>query len=272
LVWPGWMILFLLLTSCEEGKKHKMLTFFFDGVPPLRGETSAARSTDPNGKEAAAAPPVENWRIHEPLKDCTQCHGRQPRRGFSSKVQLVAEVPQLCCQCHGKFSALQGWVHGPVAAGDCMLCHEPHKTKTESLLAKPIPELCYQCHEVQAIRTIDKHAEQSYSHCTDCHDGHASATKPLLRPGIVAAREKPAAAPPVAEDRQEGQERAVAELYYRSIKQYHAGQLREAREGLLETLKTGLLPEPMRGTVSVYLERINEALQESQEPDRRLSK
>lgn len=263
------MVLFLLLTSCDETKRHKALTFFFDGVPPLRAETSGTESSAASEKEVAVTPTVENWRVHEPLKDCTQCHGRQPRRGFSSKVQLVAEVPQLCYGCHAKYIALQGWVHGPVAAGDCLACHEPHKTKTESLLAQRVPELCYRCHDVQAIRTIDRHAEESHTHCTDCHEGHASAARALLRPSVVAAREEPAAAPAVAEDHRGEQERAAAELYYRSVKQYHAGQLREARDGLLEALKSGLLPDPMRETVNAYLERIDEILNEPQEPDRR---
>ncbi|OHB65417.1 MAG: hypothetical protein A2Y77_08810 [Planctomycetes bacterium RBG_13_62_9] len=256
------MVLFLLLASCDEMKRHKVLTFFFDGVPPPRAEASGTESSASNEKDVTVTPAAESWHVHEPLKDCTQCHGRQPRRGFSSKVQLVAEVPQLCYGCHAQYVALQGWVHGPVAAGDCLACHEPHKTRTESLLAKPVPELCYRCHEVQAIRTIERHAEESHAHCTDCHEGHASTTRALLRPSVVAAHDEPAATPAVAEDRRGDQERAAAELYYHSIKQYHAGQLRAAREGLLQALNSGLLPDPMRETVNAYLEKIDEALEE----------
>lgn len=306
---PAWIILFLLLASCEQEGRHKVLTFFFDGVPPLGGAAAASKSSDPNGTTAGTAP-VENWSVHEPVKDCTQCHGRQPRRGFSSKVQLVAEVPQLCHQCHSKFTALEGWVHGPVAAGDCLLCHNPHRTRTEFLLKKPIPELCYQCHEARAIHLIDKHSQPSHAHCTDCHDGHASVTKPLLRPAVAVPKEDARSANPGAmngesvpalpaagknEERPgqdalvpqaQGQdaltteaagrdlgatpERTAAELYYRSIKQYHAGKLREAREGFFEALKTGLLPAPMRDTARTYLEKIEEALTESPEPERQL--
>ncbi len=291
-----------------------MLTFFFDGVPPWGGAVSTTRSSDPNSK-AAGAPAVETWSVHEPVKDCTQCHGRQPRRGFSSKVQLVAEVPQLCQQCHSKFTALEGWVHGPVAAGDCLLCHNPHRTRTEALLKKPIPELCYQCHETRAIHLIDKHDQPSHAHCTDCHDGHASATKPLLRPTIAVPKEdgrgeeagaangESIPALPMAEMKEEKQgsealvtetqgqdgepkrdisrlgtqalatpEQTAAELYYRSIKQYHAGRLREAREGFFEALKTGLLPDPMRDTAQTYLEKIEEALKEPSESQRQSPK
>ncbi len=289
------MILFLLVASCEEEGRHQVLTFFFDGVPPLGGTVSATKSSDPNSK-AAGAPAVETWSVHEPVKDCTQCHGQQPRRGFSSKVQLVAEVPRLCQQCHSKFTALEGWVHGPVAAGDCLLCHNPHRTRTEALLKKPIPELCYQCHETRAIHLIDKHDQPSHAHCTDCHEGHASVTKPLLRSTIAvpkegarrqkdeAAKEESIAPLPGAgkDEKKQGPEtlapetqgqdalatpeQTAAELYYRSIKQYHAGRLREAREGFFEALKTGLLPDPMRETAHAYLEKIDTALKESPAP------
>jgi predicted CXXCH cytochrome family protein len=314
-----------LLAGCDEGEKHKVLTFFFDGVPPLHGQASVTTSSDLRGKSFAVATPAQNWHVHEPVKDCTQCHGRQLRRGTSTKAQLVADPPQLCYQCHSRFTTLEGWVHGPVAAGDCLLCHEPHRTRNEFLLDKPVPELCYQCHEAQAIHTIERHDEPSYAHCIDCHDGHSSTTRALLRPDAAAAEgterqetetapvppaggseepkpeqepqtpaprgPEPDAGPPggprqdllamqgpgqdapaaPAQDPQAraAQEKAAAELYYRSLKQYHAGQLPESREGFLEALHTGLLPDPMRETAQGYLQKIDEALQESRGLQRR---
>jgi predicted CXXCH cytochrome family protein len=284
-------------------------------------------------------------------------------------VQLVAEVPQLCYRCHKEFSRLEGWVHGPVATGTCLLCHEPHKTKTESLLRKPVPDLCYQCHDTQAVRAVKGHADPSYTHCTDCHEGHAGATRNLLRPsflekpagleyqsevyrrkydaaqrkarselaqgqdflalsrtaleyieagqwgparaylevllnsGLVTEAEKsvvsdvlqqitalqtrkpperpedaetpaapaaesqaPAAALAALREQRSEQERGVAEIYYRSIKQYHAGELAEAREGFRQVLETGTLPEPMKETVQTYLERIDQTLVQPGQP------
>jgi predicted CXXCH cytochrome family protein len=185
----GLAMVFLLLASCDEIERHKVLTFFFDGVPPLQTETSRAQlSTLKDGKAADNTQAV-GWHIHPPVKNCTVCHGEERRTAISGKVQLVAEVPQLCYKCHREFSTLESWVHGPVATGDCLLCHEPHKTKAEFLLKKPVPDLCFQCHDVQAVRSTKNHAEASYSSCTDCHDGHAGATKSLLRQTFL---EKPA--------------------------------------------------------------------------------
>jgi len=179
----------LLLTSCDEVGRHNVLTFFFDGVPPLQTGTSETRPSNMKDKKATEGAPAGDWHIHAQLKNCVDCHGEQRQSGFSGKVHLVAEVPQLCYICHREYSALESWMHGPVATGECLLCHEPHKTKAESLLRQPVPELCYQCHDRQAVRATKNHAEESYSRCTNCHDAHASATKSLLRRTFL---EKPA--------------------------------------------------------------------------------
>ncbi len=357
----GLTVMFLLLASCDETERHKALTFFFDGVPPLRTETSQAQTSGLNDNQPADKAPAGAWRIHEPVKNCTVCHGALRRANSSRKVQLVAEVPQLCFACHKEYSALEAWVHGPVATGNCLLCHEPHKAKNESLLRKPVPELCYQCHEEQAIRLIKHHAAESYSRCTDCHEGHASTARGLLRQTfldrpagleyrseiyrrnyeealrrarsdlvqgedflalsqttidyleggqlwparaylevlltseLVASTERsaltevlrqvealqtkepnqlqqdtvpqvsvdaateaegPAAALRAIRERRSEQARNMAELYYRSIKLYHAGQVAEAREGFRQVLADSSIPRPMKETARTYLERI----------------
>jgi predicted CXXCH cytochrome family protein len=357
----GLMVMFLLLASCDEVERHRALTFFFDGVPPLRTETPEAQAAGLKDSRAADKAPASLWRTHEPVKNCTVCHGEQRRAGSARKVQLVAEVPQLCYNCHKEYSALAAWVHGPVATGNCLLCHEPHKAKNESLLRKPVPELCFQCHEEQAIRQIKNHAEASYARCIDCHEGHASTTRGLLRqtfldrpagreyrseayrhsyeealrrarsdqtqgqdflalsrttldylekgqwwparaylevllgsdlptdteksaltgvlqqvetlqtrepnqpaPGVqtqtatdgATAAEGPAAALRAIRERRSEQARNMAELYYRSIKLYHAGQVAEAREGFRQVLADRSIPGPMKETARTYLERI----------------
>jgi predicted CXXCH cytochrome family protein len=189
LLGSGLAMTLLLLSSCDEIERHRVLTFFFDGVPPLQTQTPGTTSLGPRDSKTVDTAPAGGWHVHPPLKNCTNCHGDQRRTGFSGKVQLVAEVPKLCYKCHSEFSALESWVHGPVATGDCLLCHEPHKTRTEFLLKKPVPELCFQCHDIQAVRMVKGHEGESYSSCTDCHDGHAGATRSLLRQTFL---EKPA--------------------------------------------------------------------------------
>jgi len=356
-------MLLLMLASCDEVERHKMLTFFFDGVPPLQTEASKAEPLNLRPGKAADVAPAGGWHIHPPVKNCADCHGEQRRMTSSHKVELVAEVPQLCYKCHTDFAALEGWVHGPVATGNCLLCHNPHKTKPEFLLRKPVPELCYECHELGAIRLLKGHAEESYARCTDCHDGHAGATRGLLRQTFLekpagleyqsevyrrryeesvrkarsdlargqdfltvsrtivdqieagqlwsaraylevllnsdllmdsekplvsdvlqqvvallgtrpadtqaepqaqgapdAAVQTPATALRAVRDQRRAQERGVAEIYYRSINQYHAGQLAQARDGFRQILNDRSLPKPMKETVQGYLERLDGAL------------
>ena len=366
------MMTFLLLASCDETERHKALTFFFDGVPPLRTETPGAQPAGLKDNRGADKAPAGGWHIHEPVKNCTLCHGELRRAGSSRKVQLIAEVPQLCYTCHKEYSALEAWVHGPVATGNCLLCHEPHKAQNEFLLRKPVPGLCYQCHEEQAIRMIKNHAEGSYTRCIDCHEGHASTTRGLLRqtfldqpagleyrseiyrrgyeealrrarsdvaqgedfpamsrttlayleggqlwparaylevllssdlvssteksaltevlqqvtalqtnepnqppqgaltqtaPNTATAAEGPAAALRAIRERRGEQARSMADLYYRSIKQYHAGQVAEAREGFRRVLADSSTPRPMKETARTYLERIEGNLAPPGPPD-----
>ncbi len=52
----------------------------------------------------------------------------------------------------------------------------------------------------------------------------------------------------------------VAELYYDSMAFYNSGQLEKAREGLVEVLKSGLIPPAMAKTVEQYLAAIDNTL------------
>jgi predicted CXXCH cytochrome family protein len=121
------------------------------------------------------------WGSHEAFKDCAACHADQSQQASADNPHLIAPVPKLCYGCHKKYISLDGWVHGPVATGDCLLCHEPHKTNNKSLLSKPIPDLCYQCHEIKTLQHVANHSDESYAQCNDCHEGHTSPGRMLLK-------------------------------------------------------------------------------------------
>lgn len=206
---PLWVALAsvpVLLCGCDEADRHGMLTLFFDGVPPLGGETAGVGSADPNTVPGPRVSPTGGWYVHKPLNNCTDCHGERRRQTTSRQVQLVAEIPKLCYGCHEEQASLEGWVHGPVATGDCLLCHEPHKSRHEFLLARPVPELCYHCHEPETIHQIEGHADESHAYCIGCHEGHAGTTRHLLKPAFL---DRPAAAAYLAEARRVQYEEAV---------------------------------------------------------------
>jgi predicted CXXCH cytochrome family protein len=164
----------------DEASFHKVLTLFFDGVPPLGDEMveTGAGNIDPNVPGVPKRPDVD-WYIHEPLKDCARCHGSQRGRNFSREVQLTAKVPQLCYECHDAVvpAASEGWMHGPAAAGECLLCHDPHKTTNPHLLREQIPSLCYKCHQEMAGESTPDDVKEPHSQCIGCHAAHASPTE-----------------------------------------------------------------------------------------------
>ena len=129
------------------------------------------------------------WYIHEPRNNCTVCHGTRKQRGFSAPTRLIAGVPKLCYDCHTDYTISTPFVHGPVAVGKCLICHNPHKSKTKHLLEEPEPKLCYQCHDITpyTVSAPFVHGPVAVGQCLICHDPHKSKTEHLLKepePGL----------------------------------------------------------------------------------------
>ena len=170
----------LLFVMCCDSKKHyKTLSFFFDGVPSPDGEVSDSNTQEPQNERRKR--PEIVWYVHEPYREC-KCHGQGSKKSFDRQVQLTMSVPELCYKCHTDYSVSSAeYVHGPVAVGYCLFCHEPHQTKIAGLLKKPIPELCYECHDRQSIEEISAHSAETLPGCIDCHQPHESFVKGLLK-------------------------------------------------------------------------------------------
>lgn len=130
--------------------------------------------------EKMAVEPDADWGLHTEFKDCVSCHVDKPDPDSTDKPEMVAPVPQLCYTCHEERAAIDGWKHGPVATGECLLCHQPHQAGHKPLLKKAIPELCYHCHETKTLALVTDHSKQSHASCTDCHEAHASPGRMLL--------------------------------------------------------------------------------------------
>jgi predicted CXXCH cytochrome family protein len=170
----------ILVVSCDPVKHRDVLTFFFDGVEPARPEGFENGPFDPNERLAQAAQaPV--WYVHEPVKDCTLCHVERGKRRTSLQAFLVAPVPQLCFNCHTDYTASASFVHGPVAVGQCLECHDHHKSRVKHLLKQAEPNLCYLCHDMDAIASMPAHVIKELSRCTDCHNAHSSSERALLK-------------------------------------------------------------------------------------------
>ena len=188
---PGPMIfagVFLIaLLGCDRVARHKVLTFFFEGVPPLDSDSQVEEmEATVEESEAAAALKEEAVKVarqrvsskHKVGKDCGQCHLEQ---GGWDRERLIEPLPDLCYSCHTDYSTAGGYLHGPVAAGDCVFCHDSQQTKYVHLQKQPQPKLCYQCHLQEDIASVADHQDKQHEICTECHDPHAGSTRDFLK-------------------------------------------------------------------------------------------
>ena len=184
------VFLVIFFISCDEVQRHETLTFFFDGVPPLQPNIFQEGLADSNSFEPNQMGQEPAWYAHEPTRDCTNCHTKRKQRSFSPQTHLKAPIPKLCYTCHDDFTTSASFVHGPVAVGQCIFCHNPHRSKIKHLLVMPEPGLCYQCHDKNTIELIAAHLPKQLSACTDCHNPHTSSTKSLLRNNTIRTYEE----------------------------------------------------------------------------------
>ena len=129
--------------------------------------------------------------VHAPVStySCVECHSLQG----SPKYSVAKKGTQLCFDCHKdkqkEFGAFK-FMHGPLVAEMCDLCHDHHASENPAQLRQPVNKLCLSCHEqvgggIHAITINDgtghplsgktdpsdrgKGRELS---CISCHDPH----------------------------------------------------------------------------------------------------
>lgn len=105
---------------------------------------------------------------------CKECHSY--RRGkFNFKRIIPARSNCTTGNCHPKLGKGAAHVHGPVGAGICISCHNPHGSSKPLQMERSGPDLCIVCHEDK-----EKEFDQKVVHppvedgCIDCHDPHQS--------------------------------------------------------------------------------------------------
>jgi predicted CXXCH cytochrome family protein len=124
--------------------------------------------------------------VHSPVGEgCSSCHDpHQSDRRFQLKGKKDGKsVSALCFNCHDETIFVRSFQHGPVGAGDCIACHNPHATEAEKLLIAPLGEgqLCFQCHaDRRDSFTLKEVHPPVQEDCGLCHDPHSSDYKMQL--------------------------------------------------------------------------------------------
>jgi len=157
---------------------------------------------------------VVHGAVHQ-ANGCTGCHS--PHSSMLPNLQKKPE-PDTCLSCHDKpITTDSGRVltnmalllhdspdhHGPIRAGSCSSCHQPHESANANLLVKPYPPefyapfdinryaLCFTCHLPEMVTSKsgigvtrfrdgdanlhNLHVDQEKGRtCRACHEVHAS--------------------------------------------------------------------------------------------------
>jgi len=159
------IVLPLWTLGCSSTARYKVLSFFFDGVPPPGSESEAGASGNdrtgrrtPKGgirsvEQALALGKLKTF-PHQPFDQyrCTACHDLE--RG--NQLVLTPEEG-LCARCHPGVATRPRFVHGPVAAGACLECHHPHESKIPGILLDDPTRLCLRCHDAEDLSVGDHH-------------------------------------------------------------------------------------------------------------------
>ncbi len=191
-LWLAALLGLAALAGCSTQTKHRWLTFFFDGVPPIGAETNPppAIAYDEEGRPVgvfapstnAAPAPAPPFTRHPPYEDrqCTECHESR----FS--VQLKGTQLQVCFACHDDFLAAVKVRHQPAENGECSACHDSHGSPLPKMLTRPVPALCAECHEDALAGAAVKHQPVENGECSACHSAHGSDQKGLLSKPLAA--------------------------------------------------------------------------------------
>lgn len=145
-------------------------------------DLSSADCLDCHNPHISEKPKLLRAGNHPPYetKDCEGCH----TQGSDGKIQLAADVSELCQVCHDGVTAdmSKKHQHAAFAGGDCLTCHAAHASDRQKLLRAEDNQLCFGCHgDLKDLRRLSSQHEPFHAgKCLDCHEPHASDNAGLI--------------------------------------------------------------------------------------------
>ncbi|MCF6307582.1 MAG: hypothetical protein L3J09_06480 [Flavobacteriaceae bacterium] len=177
-----------MFCACSSKSSYQIKSFIFDGVPKYEVYSpiyqDSLSNVDSLLSEKNNKVFVNNRRtnekisvsIHEPYRErkCSECHNMQ-----NTKNPLKSS-DKLCYKCHDNFNTSYLILHGPVASGDCLVCHSPHRAKYKNLLVRSVQNLCLNCHDLDVLGDNNEHKDISKTTCLKCHNPHGGDSNMFL--------------------------------------------------------------------------------------------
>ena len=169
------------LTACDKEKKYKALSTIFDGVPkPWPDTTGSEKRNIPenrNTKKDSIDRSKFTLYMHKPYEEraCESCHEQK------GSFRLSAALPDLCYKCHMDYHQKLLVVHGPLEAGECLNCHNPHQSEHKKLLTRKGQEICLFCHKVEDIQITKLHQDIGDRLCWECHNPHGGSDRTFMK-------------------------------------------------------------------------------------------
>ncbi|MBU2620384.1 MAG: hypothetical protein KKE83_11945 [Proteobacteria bacterium] len=112
--------------------------------------------------------------------DCKECH-RLRRGQYDFKKIVPTRANCTTGKCHADMGKA-AHVHGPVGAGVCISCHNPHGSFNPMAMGRTGQDLCLVCHQTKQQEFNDTVVHQPVKEgCVDCHNPHESPMRFQLR-------------------------------------------------------------------------------------------
>jgi len=171
----------VIVIGCSLSTRERLKTFFFE-IPAT--DTTVTMEPIPNvipsnwPVRSTFSPPAFAS-LHPPFiqRQCRQCHDT------SRKMQPREDLSTSCKACHSRYYSNEVG-HEPVSSGECIQCHNMHRSRLDHLLLQPVLDTCIECHDEPEDLSEEAHAVKGVENCTSCHDPHFG-TGMLLKAGII---------------------------------------------------------------------------------------
>jgi len=163
------------MLGCSSAARDRLARFFFEVPPPAQADSTESASATVASEPPRVVLPGSPFRsVHSPYqsRSCLECHDA------ATRMQVRQDLLEACSDCHTDyFSPRVG--HMPVSQGECLTCHDPHRSVQPSLLRASMPAVCVDCHDAPEDLSAPAHSAKGVEQCTRCHDAHFGTGKLL---------------------------------------------------------------------------------------------